>query len=233
MLTTLVLTGGELHAQPMDWRTSVLVRGTYTTTSKLFLHPDAPTVEGRSEYDSYSGVLGGGVEFRLHIPSQQFYISLSVEYNALLRDQKRLIAFTDSLRYLPVREGIRFMPAELGVFAYIPLGSEVVRLTMGGGLGIYYAARVLSVGPVETAIANTPIGYGIHIGIGLEYRVSPLVAVHAALRFRDPEVRCENSFDQPVLQVSGAQRTLAHEPLASKILVDGMNLSLGLLVRLQ
>ncbi len=233
MLAVLAAGTTPLLAQMSGWRMAVLLRGAVTTTSKLYLTPDAPTADARSQYDSYNTVFGTGAELRLLIPAEQFYFALSAEYNATQHDQLRPIAFVDSLRMLPVQEGVRFIPIELGAYAYIPLGSEVVRMTMGGGIGAYIGVRELTVGTIGTKTLNTPVGFGIHIGIGLEYRLAPSIALQGALRFRDPEIRSENAFDQTSIPIGGAQRTLSSAPFASKVVVDGMNFSAGILFRLR
>ncbi len=234
-LPFVLLTAGapKLRAQLSDGRLAVLLRGTVTTTSKLYLSPDAPTADARSQYDSYNTLLGAGAEFRLMLAEEQFYLAVSSEYNATMHDQIRPIAFVDSVRLLPVQEGVRFIPIELGAYAYIPLGSDVVRMTMGGGIGAYIGVRELTVGTVGTKTLNTPVGFGIHVGIGMEYRLTSSIAMQGALRFRDPEIRTENSFDQTSIPVGSRTRTLSSATIASKVVVDGMNFSLGVLLRIR
>lgn len=219
-------------ARAGDKNLSVILRGNYTTTSKIFFNPDAVSEEQRSQYFELEGVAGGGVELRCRWPGENFFLSLSVDYLSKVREEQQLIAFAGSSRRLPVSEGFYLIPVELAVHAYIPLGSESLRMSMGGGIGAYYGARMLRVADVDAAMQNHPVKFGIHVVSGFEYQVLFGVWLRGDMRFRDPELKTISRFTQEQTVYNGSVVTFPRSDLSSKINVDGMTFSLGVMVEL-
>jgi len=164
-------------AQLFPGRMSVLVHGTLTTATNLFLRPDAETPEQRLESEPYNRLLGGGIEVRIPVLGGDFYLSASAGYSARVDSRTRAFAFPDTLLLLPVDEGVRFIPVELGLNAVIPLSSETVRMSMGAGIGAYYLARVVRVAGHNAAVDNLPVDVNIFVDIAFEYRLTPDLAL--------------------------------------------------------
>lgn len=219
-------------SQPLDWNIAVVIRGSYTTTSKLYFNPDSPSPDLRSEYTSFDGLVGGGVEFRFPIQERSFYLAVSAEYDAKSQSSTQLIAYGGVVRQLPVTEAVRFIPLEVSVCSYIPLGSERFRMSMGLGVGAYYALRRLTMAGVDSKPVTTPLSAGLNIGIGFEYRIFSHVGVHWGLKFRDPEIRNETQFKNALATYGGETFPIPQDLMKSKLDVDGMILNVGILLEL-
>ncbi|MBI3587442.1 MAG: hypothetical protein HY088_09965 [Ignavibacteriales bacterium] len=229
LLLTFVMIAGtcRLSAQITDWSLSIGVRGSYTTSSKVFANPDSPSPDVRSQYLDFSNIYGGGIEFRFKNPDDNFFISLSVEYLSKRQGQSQLTALTTPARRVDVTDGFRLIPVELGANIFIPLGSEKVRMAMGGGLGLYYGQRILSVAGTNARQQNKPVSYGIHVESSFDYRIVSWISVRAEMRFRDPEVTTENQFEENTVLVNGVSVRLPQNSFRTKINVNGLSFGLG------
>lgn len=223
----IVIPAMELFAQPGGWSLSIAAKGNYTTTSRVFYNPDSPSNDIRGQYVNLDNIYGAAVEIRLKRPDDNFFLSFSVEYLSKLQDQVQSVAFVGPPRRAPVTDGFRLIPVEIGANVFIPLGSERVRLSMGGGGGVYFGTRILSVGGVDAPQQNKPAGFGIHVESSFDYRVIPRVAVRGEMRFRDPEVIAENRFDKPFAVYNGLTIPLPVDNFRTRINVNGLSFSLG------
>jgi len=210
---------------------SVSLRGTYTTTSRIFLNPDAATEEQRAQIFQLDGIIGGGVELRYQWPGELFFFTLSFDFLSRSEERYQFLSFSPA-RKLPVTEGLRLMSAELGMHTYIPVGWEDMRVSMGGGIGMYRGERIFRVAGVEAAMQNAPVRFGIHVSSGVEYRVLPGVWMRGEMRFRDPEFRAVSRFTEERTVFDGATVTFPQNEFSSKVNVHGIVFSFGVAVEL-
>jgi hypothetical protein len=218
---------GRLSSQTLEPTFSFALRGSYTSTSKLFINPDAPSGELRGQFNSMDNIYGAGAELRWNVPAYSFALSLSTELLSKTNAQEQLVAFTSPARRLPVEEGFRLIPIEIGTQVFIPLGSDRVQLTMGGGVGAYIGSRFLKVAGVEAVERNTPVYYGIHVETSFDYRIRSGFFVRAEMRFRDPEFTTESEFKQAATQSGGVLVLFPRAPFRARINVNGLNFGLG------
>ncbi len=218
---------GRLCSQSQERSISFALRGTYTTTSKVFNNPDSPSGDLRGQFNSLDGIIGAGFEFRWTVPGHPFALSLSGEYLRKMDSQLQLVGFLTPPKRLPVDEGFVLIPLEVGALAFIPLGSDQVRLTMGGGVGAYIGVKALKVAGVEAVQQNHPVSYGIHVETSFDYRVRSGLFVRAEMRFRDPEFTTESKFREHATQYRGVLVLLPRDPFRARINVNGMNFGLG------
>lgn len=218
---------GKLPSQTKESSFSFALRVTYTSTSKVFTNPDSPFGDLRGQYNALDNVYGAGGEIRWRVPGQSFALSISAEYLSATGSQTQLVGFTSPPQRLPVEEGFRLVPVEVGAQVSIPLGSERVELTMGGGVGAYIGTRFLKVAGVRAVEKNTPITYGIHVGTSFDYRIEPWLFVRAEMRFRDPEFTTESKFEQPATQYGKVLVLFPQAPFRARINVNGLNFGLG------
>jgi hypothetical protein len=223
----------SLQSQQLSLRSSVILRGTIVTSSRVFNNPDALTAADRDHYDFVDNLLGGGLEYHLDFPDQYVFFSISVDYDSRISSQSDMFFTTTSqLVQLPVAMGVRFVPIELGVGTHIPLIENTLRLNMGGGFGIYYADRVYGIGGVRMKSETLPVGYGIHIESGFTYMVFNNAGLCGEMRFRDPEIINESRFGTDVLNVDGYRVSVGNIPPKTKINVHGVTFSLGIILNL-
>jgi hypothetical protein len=218
---------GRLSSQTQEQTFSFAFRGTYTTTSKVFINPDSPSGDLRGQYNSIDNIYGAGVELRWKVPGHSFALSLATEYLSKINNQDQLVGFTTPTQRLPVEEGFRLIPVEVGAQVFIPLGSDRIQLTMGGGLAAYFGSRVLKVAGVEAAEKNTPVYYGIHVETSFDYRIRSGFFVRAEMRFRDPEFTTESQFSQTATQSGGVLVVFPRAPFRARININGLNFGIG------
>lgn len=218
--------------QQQGWAVSVVARAMVTTSSKLFLNPDATSPELRTEHTPLNSVYGGGIDFRLKFPEDHFFFTLSVEYISTTREETRLDASISPPRRVPVDEGYLLIPVEIGAHLFIPLGSETWKVSMGGGIGAYYGERIYRVAEVPAEPRGNRFAFGIHVGTQTEYRLLNRLSVAAALKFRDPEINAVNRFETVSTVYRNNVIVFPKGDMKSRINVDGMTVSLGLVVDL-
>ncbi|MCX6134560.1 MAG: hypothetical protein NTU47_12160 [Ignavibacteriales bacterium] len=218
---------GQFCARAQEHQFSLAFRGGYTTTSKIFTNPDSPSPDVRGQYTAIDNIYSPGFELRWLIPGQPVAISLAAEYLSRSDEQIQLVGFLNPPRALPVKEGLRLIPIELGAIIFVPLGGDRVRLTLGGGVGMYVGHRYLTIAGVEAPQQNKPISYGIHVETSFDYRITPRIFARLDMRFRDPEYITESRFQQEATQYGGVLIRLPLDPFRAKINVNGMNFGLG------
>lgn len=226
-IAAIVMLLGQFSARSQEHLLSFTLRGGYTTTSKVFYNPDSPSPNLRGQYNSIDNLYGLGFELRWVIPNYSAGLTLAAEYLSKSDEKTQLVGFTNPLRAIPVKEGFRLIPIEIGALIFVPLGSDRVRLSMGGGLGAYIGTRYLTIAGVEAAQQNKSVSYGIHVETSFDYRISPKLFARAEMRFRDPEFTTESQFSQEATQSGGVLVLLPRDPFRARINVNGMNFGVG------
>jgi hypothetical protein len=221
-IVAIVVFAGTLPAQTNEKILSIAFRGTYTTSSKVFNNPDSPSDDMRGQYVALDNIYGPGIELRINIPGQ------SVEYLSKQDESSQLVGFTTPPRLLIVREGFKLIPIELGANVPIPLGSDGVRMSIGGGIGAYIGTRILNVAGADALQQNKPVSYGIHVETNFDYQIFPRLYARAEMRFRDPEFTTESKFAQQATSSNGVLILLPQDPFRARINVNGLTFGMGL-----
>jgi hypothetical protein len=219
-----VSAGAFPGVRAQDRPNSFSLFGTFTTSSKLFHHPNDPDEQLRSEFLPFDDLFSAGVDFRRSFSDLRLQIGLSIEY-LTTTNVFDLPAGTATLR---VTDGFTVYPVELTGYFHIPVGSEKIKLFMGGGGGMYVGERVFEYNGVYARPTEHPLGFGIHIVSGMEYFLNPLVSVRGDIKFRDVQFQTTNRFspgavvaDPSFAYVGGTS------PFSSRISVDGMAMHVG------
>ena len=219
---------GQFRAEAQEHQFSFTLRGGYTTTSRIFYNPDSPSPDLRGQFTGIDNIYAPGIELRWMIPGHPIAISFAAEYVSKFNEEVQLVGFLNPPRALPVKEGLRLVPLELGALIFVPLGSEKVHLTMGGGLGMYFGRRYLTIAGVEASQQNKPVSFGIHVETSFDYLITSGVFARLDMRFRDPEYTTESRFQQAATQYGGVLILLPRDPFRAKINVNGLNFGLGI-----
>jgi len=212
-----------LRAQ--DRQYSIGIFGSLNTSSKLFYNPNDQDEFIRSQFLPLNSTFSGGVDFRRTIEPLRISLGISIEY--LSKTDFFIHPFSQSLN-IPIKDGFSATPVELSVFFPIPVGSDVLQLYMGGGAGAYFGERRHEYAGIRTSVTDHKTGYGIHIISGLEYFVRPAVSLRSELKFRNVQFESVNRFLEPTAVYAGTVVPLDLDPLASRVNIDGMTLSLHL-----
>jgi len=219
-------------AQDSDWIASLSLRASYTSSSKLFLNPNALSSELRAQHDVLKDVLGAGLEIRFKGRESDFFLALTADALTSERQSTQLTANTTPPQILPYEDGFLIVPVELSANVYVPLGSEKVRLSMGGGAGAYYAERLLKLGDTRAPSTTFSVGYGIHVRSNFEYRLFSGTFLFFEMRFRDPEVEVINRFPEEGVNYRGVRYPQSAHDIKSKINVDGIGFVLGVTIEI-
>lgn len=214
--------------QTGEWSVSAVGRGLLTTSSKIYPNPNSTSFDLRIATTPFTSVTGLGGEIRLQRFATSYFLYLSVEYISQVRSDQRIVGSVFPPRRIPVDEGYRMIPMELGGHVYVPIGSQSWKLSMGGGIGAYHTERVYVVGGESAQPVGNRFGYGIHVSVNAEYLIGPKISLVAGFKFRDPEVDVRNKFDRVSATYNNTTVPLPQGEFPARINVDGMTLSLGL-----
>ncbi len=229
LVLTAVLVPPAVQGQQLPNRSSLMVRGTIVTSSNIFDNPDAPVEADRDHFNFVDNLFGGGLEYRYEFSGQGFFLSVSLEYLSRITSASQSILVSNVVRQFDVEEGVRFIPLEFGVNTSVPIVEDNLALTMGGGFGAYYADRVFGIAGVRMKSRKLPVGYGIHVECGFDYRVFGTTFLSWEMRFRDPEVTNESGFDTSVIKVDNYQVPVGNIPPKTKVNVHGVSFTLGVI----
>lgn len=220
------------RAQFGDSGFSLNLRGTYTTTSRLFLNPESPSPDTREDNTMLDGVFGFGAELRSAPLGDKSFFALSVEYIQSTFEELQVFGGTNPPSALPVKDGYRLIPVELSGHIFVPLQSDRIRIALGGGVGVYFGERIFSVAGVSADPVGISAGFGIHVRTMIEYRLYSNVYVSWDMKFRDPEVNTRNKFSQQSAVYQGITLQYPQYEIASRVNLDGITFSLGVTVDL-
>ena len=229
-LLTLFSGAPVLHGQSLGL--PLTIRASYTTSAKMYLNPRSASFSVRNELMTVEDLTGIGAELQLPLTEDGVAAFLSVEYLSVVEEGDKPVALDGTLRILPVRDGFFLVPVEVGGLAAIPMQAETIRLTMSAGVGAYFAGRILQIVDVEATTASLPVGYGIVVSIGFDYRLSPGIWLHADTRFRDPEVTMDWTYDRRSTVYKGSTLNFPTSTMHTKVNVDGFSIAGGVLVDL-
>ena len=215
-------------AQSGEWSISAIARGLLITSSKIYPNPNNPSFDLRIVNTPFTSVTGYGGEIRIQRFGTSYFLYLSAEVLSELRSEQKLDGSINPPRRVPVDDGYRMIPIELGGQVYVPIGSQSWKLSMGGGIGAYHTERIYSIAGVSAQPVGNRFGFGIHVLINMEYLVLPGVSITAGIKFRDPEVDVRNKFEVASTTYNNGVISLPQGEFPSRINVDGMTLSAGL-----
>jgi hypothetical protein len=198
--------------------TSIAAFGSFTTSSKLFLHPNDPDETVRGQYLPLNTIFSAGIELRREFKTLGAQAGISIEYihKANVYNVPALSAL------IPVNDGYTVIPIELTGYFIIPIGNERLHVYLGGGAGMYAGTRIHEYPGATATTIERNIGYGIHVLTGSEYFLQQSFSVRGELKFRDVQFNAVNQFSQSSIIYKGAIYSLDQEKLPSRLNIDGM-----------
>ena len=203
------------------------VSGSFSTSSKLFLHSEDPNETTRNQFLPLNDLFGITIDVRRQFDAIGIQLGLNVEYISKTESYFLPITYTKSV---PLTDGFTAIPIELSGYFTIPIGDETVQFYMGGGGGLYFGNRNYRIAEVTAFTVRRTIGVGIHILSGIQYILTPLISLRSEVKFRDVQFQTVNQFTQPFVTYHNTTISLDQQPFASRISINGMTLTLGLAV---
>lgn len=211
-----------------DQRYSISLSGTYTSSSKLYFAPNNPDDFIRSRNYPIENIFGFGMDVRRSFEDLGVWAGIGVEW---LSKTEAIEQPVNSTTTAPIYDGYAVVPVELTGYFIVPFSSEAVQLYMGGGAGAYLGERRYQQAGVNAAVTARSAGFGIHVLSGLQYNFQSSLSLRCEAKFRNVQFRSTNAFDRPVGFAAGHSVRLDQTPFESRISIDGMVTSLGLVYR--
>lgn len=223
------IVAAALPARGGGGRFSVAAFGAVTTASKLFANPNARDEILRGTYTPIDPVFGAGVDARIDVAALGLRFGLGAEYLAGTVSSSA----PNTSPGIPVEDGYTAIPVELTAYFSIPVGGENVDFYLGGGMGAYLGERKYSYAGVDAETIDRNVQAGIHVLTGVEIAVAGAVALRSEIKFRNIQIETTQQFPAPSTVYEGVTVPLPREPFTSRVQVDGMNLTIGVVVRFQ
>jgi len=217
---------GGVVVSAQEQHYSVTAFGTFTTSSKLFYHPNDIDEFTRGQFFPLDNIFSVGIEVRMNIPALRTQLGLSVEYIS----KSELINVPLSSVTIPLEDGFRAFPTELTGYFMIPFGGEHIQMFMGGGVGVYPGIRTYDYAGAKAVPVEHSIGAGIHVVSGIEYVLNKQFSLRSTFKFRDVQFESVNRFTKATTTYNGTAVTLSSEALPSRINIDGMVVTVGIAV---
>lgn len=198
---------GNVHAG--NYKSSIFLKGVYITSSKIYLYPDASDFILRSKHLPIENIYGGGVDFRVNLPTAKIQLGLSVDYISKIQNND----------LQKTEDGFIAIPVEISGYFYIPITNSDFSIFMGIGTGLYFGERRYSLNNQQAHLIDKKVGFGIHVLGGIDYSVYENIILRSQLKFRDLYFRTTNQF---------VASDIDEKPFVSQVNIDGMIVELGI-----
>ncbi len=218
------------YALSADAENSVLLlfNGSFTTNTRIFSNADNPQLY--SDITNIPINYGIGAEVRVRTFWERWVLGISVEKISGTVETSAIYDGPTGPVIIPRTNGYEMVPVEAGMYYTVPISSTTFAFYLGGGLGYYTGRRTSSVGSAASRSTDIASTMGIHVSTGIRWMFTPLLALDAHLRFRDPQINATNVFDQKSTLIKGVPVPLAQEPSHTAINLNGINYSAGLAI---
>ncbi len=216
------------HGRAQERLYTVSASGTFTTSSKIFLNIGSADELTRNQFLPLDNLFGMSIDIRRQFEESSIQLGLNIEYISRTESYALPQSYNKSI---PLIDGFTAIPVELSGYFTIPIGDEMIQLYMGGGGGLYFGERTYKIADVTAITVERNPGVGIHILSGIQYTLSPLFSLRSELKFRNVQFETINKFLQTTATYQGTSISLDQQPLDSRISINSMTVTLGLVAR--
>jgi hypothetical protein len=228
ILILVALAAGSASAQYADKNFGITFFGSYTTSAKLFLYPYSSDDILRNTSFPIEDIFNGGFDFRYRFSSRMI-AGLSVEYiRGIATGRNLTVLSSGGTMTIEVEDGFSVAPVELNLYYLLPFSTETFKFMMGGGAGIYFGNHLRNFSDVSVTNSNRKFSYGIQVSVEMDYLISEFLAVRTGMKFRDPQFTLESKYNKRQADYQGIIITIPNEKFDSKVNIDGVTFSLGL-----
>jgi outer membrane protein W len=201
--------------------------GSFTFSAKLYFDPNDPDDVLRSQYYELDNIFGAGIDVRRLIEDRHLMVGIDAEYLSTTTAVTLPVA---SNQTITVHDGFSAIPVELSGYFILPFSPDQLRIYIGGGGAVYYGTRQFTQDGVDAAAVQHSLGGGIQVVSGTEWQIGNTWGVRGEMKFRDIQFKSTVQFS-PAQAAQEPYAQLSTSPLASRIDIDGLMLSLGLVYR--
>ncbi|MCP5064175.1 MAG: outer membrane beta-barrel protein [Ignavibacteriae bacterium] len=218
LILLLVTTSVIVNAQYNGNDFSISANANYTTTSKIFLTPNAADEFLRNKNFPIEDIISYSFELRYRL-SEPVILGLGAEYINDGADGRNLT----SPLFL-VSDGFEVIPIELSVYYFFPFSTENFKFYMGGGIGFYFGKHLRTFGDVEFEHVKSSNGIGLQMSLGMDYLVFDFLSVRSEMRFRDPKFDVTSKYNSDTVFY---EDRLSTDEINTKINIDGITFRIG------
>jgi len=193
----------------------------FTTSSKLFLNPDASDILEQNQYNSLGSFTNYSFDIRYRF-SENIIFGLDAEYF----EHSKKGRYLNSPRFI-VADGFIIYPIEFSIYYFIPFSTEDFKFFMGGGFGLYPGKRTRKFGDIKYVDVDSEVGYGIQASTGMDYVLIKNISIRGEIRFRDPDFNVINKYSNKLVIYNGSTYNVNTNDTESRINVDGITFRIG------
>ncbi len=215
----------SVYAQANDKKFGISFNVNYTSTSKLFLQPNAIDPFIRNTHENLNKITSYSFELR-HQISESIMIGIGSELiektfeNSINLEGKKA----------KMNDGYKMTPLEISAYYLIPFSSEHFKFFFGGGFGLYFGKHIRDLGDVTISAQSRKVGYGLHVAIGMDYVIYNFLSVRGQMRFRDPEFEMTSKYSNQTVTYNDESFSLPSDTFNSKVNIDGIIFTLGAVI---
>lgn len=203
--------------------------GSYTTgtriTSDVF----------RTDDFSMERILGSnyglGIDARWNLPGERYTVGAA--YERITGIDRRSVLYTQyNFLAVPYEESYEVQGVELSGSFIVPISSDELRFSLGGGAGIYEGTRSYTIAGVRAASSTASTYAGIHVMTGVDYLFHSVFGLRFEVKFRDPHFTITSHFNQQAAVYQGKRIPLPQATDNSTVNLFGVNYRGGLIITL-
>ena len=205
----------------------IAVNAVYTTSSEIFLNPNASNVEIRNKSFTLKNIWNPGLDLRYRL-TKQFILGLNVEY--IKKTASANFDYIDSNKVVTLQPetGFELVPFELTAYYYFPFSTEDFKFLMGGGVGYYWGRFIRKFDVAEASVAKRKIAVGIQVSASMDYMIRKNVSARFEMKFRDMQYNVRSRY----VEYQDNILNLPEGEFETKVDVNGLTFSLGMVVNL-
>ncbi|MDP4117237.1 MAG: hypothetical protein Q8903_13960 [Bacteroidota bacterium] len=207
---------------------SISVNGVYTTSSKIYLHPDSPDETIRNNSFETGSFYNPAVEIRYR-PFENVILGLNIDYISKEAAGSYITVYSGIRTVsIEVKDGFKVIPVELSVYYLMPFSTESFKMYFGGGAGYYFGSQIRKFGDADISTTSRKFAYGIQALVGTDFMLFNNISIRGEMKFRDPQFKVTSRYNKTSIKYNSTVVTLPYNSFDSKINIDGLSFILGL-----
>lgn len=202
----------------------------YTTSSKLFLYPNAEDRFLRDQFVPIDDITSYSAEIRVGV-AEDLAIGLSFEYMSAVNNNSRFVlGGPGGSMLVGIKDGFEVYPVELSVYYIMPFSTEEFYFYIGGGIGVYLGNHIRSFGNTDVSAVTQNLGYGIQVSTGMDYLINDFFSIRGEMKFRDPQFDMKSKYNRTFVVINGQEYEINNDVFDSKVNINGITFGIGLVV---
>ncbi len=227
----IILFAPNLFGQYANHEWGIAVNYSYTTTSKLYLFPNAIDPFLRDQHKTLDDIISYSTEVRYRV-SNRMALGLNFEYLEGTSKNSIALGGPSGSILATADEGFSLVPVEFSVYYLLPFSTDVLKFHMGGGGGVYIGSHIRKIKDAQFENVSREMAYGIHVSTGMDYMIKDFLSVRGEMRFRDPQFEVESKYNKTDVLIADNLYALPQSTQDSKINVDGLTFTIGVVFHL-